>query len=58
MLLTITLTITSLVIFNLLLLKFSVNKIKRSSNINKKPVILHPNASVDLGKQKLAPTGS
>lgn len=56
MLFTITITITSLVIFNLVLLKFSSNKIIRSKKINEKPVILHPH--ITFKTEGLAPTGS
>lgn len=60
MILTTTLTIFTLVIINLLLLKFSSNKVIKSKTTNKKPVILHPQVSLsnNIKKQNLAPTGS
>ncbi len=59
MLLTITLTITTLVIFNFLLLKFSVNKIEYKPKVNRKPpVILNPELISSKEKLTLAPTGS
>lgn len=58
MIFTITLTISTLVIINFLLLKFSSNKIIRTKNNIKKPVILHPQVSQNKSEQNLAPTGS
>lgn len=58
MVLTITLTITSLVIINLVLLKFSSNKILRTKNSTKKPVILHPQIRYNHENVNLAATGS
>ncbi|WP_136481188.1 hypothetical protein [Cognatitamlana onchidii] len=62
MLLTITLVISGLVLFNLLLLKYSINDIERSSKSSKnKPVVLKPEVEVKPIKpiaQTLAPTGS
>ncbi|APY12542.1 hypothetical protein BWZ22_15530 [Seonamhaeicola sp. S2-3] len=58
MLLTITLIIFSLVFINFLLLKFSVNKTKKTSRANKKPiVVLNPQISL-RSSEELAPTGS
>lgn len=57
MILTITSIIFSLVIVNLLLLKFSSNKVMRSSTVNKKPIILHPNTP-SKDTKVLAATGS
>lgn len=58
MLLTITLILTGLVIVNLLLLKFSCNKTKRTSKIDKKPIILRTRIVIPENSQTLAPTGS
>jgi hypothetical protein len=58
MLLTITLIISSLVIINLLLLKFSCNKTEKISKVNKKPVVLRPGIVLSRSTQVLAPTGS
>lgn len=58
MLLTITISISLLVIINFLLLKFSVNKTKQNSKINKKPVVLKPQIRLEEDTQILAPTGS
>ena len=59
MILNITFTILSLVIVNLLLLKFSSNKVFKTNTPNKKPVILHPNSDLIKKDSKvLAPTGS
>ena len=56
MLITITLIVSVLVTINLLLLKFSVNKINKPSKVDKKPIILNPEISAE--PKKLAPTGS
>lgn len=60
MILTATLTLFTLVIVNLLLLKFSSNKVIKTKNISQKPVILHPQISYSntIKKENLAPTGS
>lgn len=58
MILTITLTILSLVVLNLLLLIFSSNKIDRSSKQDRKPVILKTEIPVKSLPNILAPTGS
>ena len=58
MLLTITLIIFSLVVLNLLLLKFSSNKVEKSPIQEKRPVILRTDASVKSLPKMLAPTGS
>lgn len=58
MILTITLSVFALVLFNFLLLKFSCNKIKRIPKSNKKPIVIKPRATISLESEKLAPTGS
>ncbi|WP_194767624.1 hypothetical protein [Tamlana sp. I1] len=58
MIVTITLIISSLVVLNLLLLKFSSNKIIRTSEKNKKPIILRTEVPVKSLSTRLAPTGS
>lgn len=58
MILTITLIIFGLVLLNLALLKFSCNKTKRSTNIDKKPIILRTRIVIQSEQQVLAPTGS
>ena len=58
MLLTITLILTGLVTFNLILLKFSCNKTIKSKKINKKPVVLRTRLTIVHPHQTLAPTGS
>ncbi|SHI50584.1 hypothetical protein SAMN05216261_0835 [Algibacter luteus] len=58
MLLTITLILISLVIINLLLLKFSCNKTDKTKKADKKPIILRPGISLSSSTQVLAPTGS
>jgi hypothetical protein len=58
MLLTITLIISSLVLLNLLLLKFSSNKIEKSPVQEKRPVILKSETPVKTLPKMLAPTGS
>lgn len=58
MLLTITLIISSLVIINLLLLKFSCNKTVKPTKIDRKPVILRTRITIASTSQTLAPTGS
>jgi hypothetical protein len=58
MLLTITLTISALIFLNLLLLKFSCNKIVKNKNENKQPLVLTPYLELDSDRERLAPTGS
>lgn len=58
MILTITLVLTTLVIVNLFLLKFSCNKTIKSNKIDKKPVVLRTHIWLDETPQILAPTGS
>jgi hypothetical protein len=58
MLLKITLIIFILVVINFLLLKLSVNKIKKQSKITKMPVILNRRVNIELKSETLAPTGS
>lgn len=58
MLLTITLILFGLVIINLLLLKFSCNRTKRVTKIDKKPVVLRTRITMPTASQTLAPTGS
>ncbi|MFB9104810.1 hypothetical protein ACFFU1_07860 [Algibacter miyuki] len=58
MILTITLTFSLLVVFNLLLLKFSCNKTVKHKKVIKKPVILSSYAEVNMTSEHLAPTGS
>ena len=58
MLTTITLSLFALVIVNLLLLKYSCNKIIKPSKANKKPVTLKPELTILDTTEVLAPTGS
>ncbi len=58
MILTITLSIFALVILNFLLLKFSCNKIPRTTKPIKKPIVIKPGTTISLAPEKLAPTGS
>jgi len=58
MLLTITLSIFLLVIINFLLLKFSCNKINKTSKKNKKPIVFKPTIALEQEDKNLAPTGS
>ncbi|SFD06307.1 hypothetical protein [Algibacter pectinivorans] len=58
MLLTITLIITALVIFNLLLLKLSCNKTVKTQKVDKKPVVLRTRLTVTSYTQALGATGS
>lgn len=59
MIMTITLIFSTLIMVNLLLLKFSCNKtVKRVEN-EKKPIILNPSTSDNkISEEELAPTGS
>ena len=58
MLLKITIVLFSLVIINLLLLKFSCNKTKKTIKNIDKPVVLKQEATIELVSEELAPTGS
>jgi hypothetical protein len=58
MLLKITLLLSALVIVNLVLLKFSCNKTSKSKEVNKKPIVLTPQVTIEQEEQELAPTGS
>lgn len=58
MLLTITLLVSILIIINLILLKFSVNKIDKTTRKNKQPIVLNPSLTIASKSEKLAPTGS
>lgn len=58
MVITITLIISSLVIINLLLLKFSCNKAIKVNKSNKKPIVLKADFVKTSKKEHLAPTGS
>ena len=58
MLLTITLILLGLVTINLLLLKFSCNKIVKPSKNTRKPVVLRPHNNIEASEAALAPTGS
>ncbi|SFD06314.1 hypothetical protein [Algibacter pectinivorans] len=58
MLLTITLILSGLVIFNLLLLKLSCNKTVKTQKVDKKPVVLRTRLTVAPTTQTLAATGS
>lgn len=59
MLLTITISIFVLVIINLLLLKFSCNKIVKSSKTKQKSTnVLKPYFTIEQESETLAPTGS
>lgn len=58
MLLTITLILSSLVIINLFLLKYSCNKTVNPKKIDKKPIALRTRIVISSTEQRLAPTGS
>lgn len=58
MLLTTMIIITALVIINLLLLKFSCNKIKKQDSVDKKTILLESENSTTNSGGYLAPTGS
>lgn len=58
MLLTIIMTISLLVLVNLLLLKFSCNKISKQKHNIKKTVILNSHITTEHEGERLAPTGS
>ncbi len=58
MILTTAIIISVLVFINFLLLKFSSNKVVRTTSKNKKPVVLKPEISIKPISNRLAPTGS
>ena len=58
MLFTISICIFSLMIFNLLLLKFSCNKTPKVNIQEKKPIKLKPKLTTEQEQEKLSPTGS
>ena len=58
MLLTITISVSILVVVNLLLLKFSVNSTSKQNKVDKKPVVLRPRLTIENETERLAPTGS
>ncbi len=58
MLLNITLIISVLVAINFLLLVFSCNSTSKKSKVNKMPVVLKPNVTIELETEILAATGS
>jgi len=58
MLLTITVSLSILVIINLLLLKFSCNKITKQKQDIKKTVVLNKTITISQDSERLAPTGS
>ena len=58
MLLTITISLSILVAVNLLLLKFSVNKTVKPNKVDRKPVVLRPQLTIENETGRLAPTGS
>ena len=58
MLSTITISLTVLVIINLLLLKFSCNKTTKPTKVDKKPIVFTPKITISQGDEKHASTGS
>ncbi len=58
MLFSITVTLSILVLLNLLLLKFSCNKITKQKQEIKKTVILNTDLTTESVSERLAPTGS
>ncbi len=58
MLFTITISLSVLVVINLLLLKFSCNKITKQKQEIKKTVVLNPSLTIEQDSDRLAPTGS
>lgn len=58
MLITTAIIISTLVIINLLLLKFSCNKIVKTQKVSEKPIVLKPEHKVKTLSPRLAPTGS
>ena len=59
MILTITLSISTLLIINFILLKFSCNKVVKKTTVDKKPIVFTPEVNItDNQQERLAPTGS
>lgn len=58
MLFTITVSLSILVVINLLLLKFSCNKIVKQKQDVKKAVVLNTSLTIERESEILAPTGS
>lgn len=58
MLFTITVSLSVLVLINLLLLKFSCNKITKQKQDIKKTVVLNTSLTIESAPERLAPTGS
>ncbi len=58
MLFTITVSLSVLVLINLLLLKFSCNKITKQKQDVKKTVVLNTSLTIESVSERLAPTGS
>lgn len=58
MLFTITISLTVLVIINLLLLKFSCNQTTKRNKVDKKSVVFTPQITILPDEERLAPTGS
>jgi hypothetical protein len=58
MLFTITVSLSVLVVINLLLLKFSCNKIVKQKQDIKKAVVLNTSLTIEHESERLAPTGS
>ncbi len=58
MLFTITISLSVLVVINLLLLKFSCNKITKQRQEIKKTVVLNTSLTIEQDSERLAPTGS
>lgn len=58
MLSTITLTLSTLILINFILLKFSCNKTLKPTKKVEKPVIFRPEITIAPVSQMLAPTGS
>lgn len=56
MILTITLVLSTLITLNLVLLRFSCNKVSKPNN--RKPVMLRPELTRSMEAETLAPTGS
>ncbi|QQY81315.1 hypothetical protein JJL45_10275 [Tamlana sp. s12] len=58
MLVTATIVISTLVLLNFLLLKFSCNKTIKPSKVNEKPIVLKSEHGIKTLTPRLAPTGS
>jgi len=58
MLLTSTIIISSLVFINLILLKFSCNKVEKSKSNSKSTIVLNSTLPTEVTEESLAPTGS